>query len=135
LFGNRRRIYIWWSKPENGQLMVILSYILLCQKAWEGALVTICYVADQPKAAETEQYLHHLIETSRFQIGALKYSRFEPNPAGSIYDLIAENSTEADLVFLGLSENQDLAEYMSQWSKLERDAIFVRSNGEADLSD
>jgi len=60
----------------------------------------------------------------------IKFNRYSV-----LFQALGTNSGEADLVFLGLSENQDLAEYMQMWSKLERDAIFVRSNGEADLSD
>ena len=135
LFGNQRSIYIWWSKPANGQLMVILSYILLCQANWEEAQVTICYVGEGSKAEETERYLKDLVENSRFQIGALHYRRVAPEGGTNIYHTIAENSKEADLVFLGLSERMELVEYMEHWQELSVDAVFVRSNGEADLSD
>ena len=134
VFGNRRKIYIWWSKPENGQLMIILAYILLCQKEWEEAQVTICYVADDGRAQETERYLTDLIENSRFQIGALHYKRFEFDEAKGIYATISENSADADLVLLGLSEERDLVDYMTHWEGLSVDALFIRSNGDADLS-
>lgn len=134
LFGNRRQIHIWWSKPENGQLMVILSYILLCQRDWKDAQVTICYIADDDDAEEKERYLTDLIEQSRFQMGSLLYRRFSFDPDKGIYRTIGENSTDADLVFLGLPENVDLVEYLQRWDSLKVDALFVRSNGEADLS-
>jgi len=134
LFGNKREIYIWWSKPENGQLMVILSYILLSQRDWKDAHVTICYVADDENAWEQERYLKGLIESSRFQIGALRYRRFSFNEEKGIYRIIAEASRDADLVFLGLSETMEITEYMAQWTDLHTDALFVRSNGDADLS-
>ena len=134
LFGNKKDICIWWSKPENGQLMVILSYILLCQKDWKDAHVTICYVADDDKAWEQEKYIKDLIENSRFQIGSLRYRRFSFDPNKGIYRIIAENSRDADLVFLGLSETMEINEYMAEWTDLNVDALFVRSNGDADLS-
>ena len=134
LFGNKKEIYIWWSKPENGQLMVILSYILLSQKEWKDAHVTICYVADDEHAWEQERYIKELIENSRFQIGALRYRRFSFDKEKGIFQIISENSRDADLVFLGLSETMEVTEYMSQWSDLHVDAVFVRSNGDADLS-
>jgi amino acid transporter len=134
LFGNKKEIHIWWSKPENGQLMVILSYILLSQKEWNDAHVTICYVADDDQAWEQERYLKDLIENSRFQFGALRYRRFSFDKEKGIYRIIAENSRDADLVFLGLSETMEVSEYMSHWSDLTVDAVFVRSNGDADLS-
>jgi amino acid transporter len=133
LFGNQRNIYIWWSKPENGQLMVILSYILLCQKDWHDAQVTICYIGGAELSGETENYLKRLIESSRFQIGSLLYRRYEMDPADGIYKTIIDHSKDADLLFLGLSENTDLVDYMKQWEGLSVDAIFVRSNGEANL--
>jgi len=134
LFGTQRNIYIWWSNPDNGQLMVILSYILLCQKAWKDAQVTICYVAEGAQAEETEQYLTDLVENSRFQIGALRYRRLDSDPDKGIYQTIVENSREADLLFLGLSERMGIVDYMDRWSDLTTDAVFVRSNGDADLS-
>lgn len=135
LFGNRKNIYIWWSKPENGQLMVILSYILLCQEDWNDAQVTICFVADDEHAEETESYLKNLVDGSRFQIGALRYKRLAFDAQKGIYQMIAENSRDADLVFLGLSETMDIVDYMKNWAALTVDAVFIRSNGEADLSD
>jgi amino acid transporter len=134
LFGNRRHIYIWWSKPDNGQLMVILSYILLSQRDWKDAQVTICYIADDVDAEEKERYLTDLIEQSRFQMGSLLYRRFPFDPEKGIYRIIGENSAEADLVFLGLPDNVDLVEYLQRWDSLTVDAVFLRSNGEADLS-
>ena len=134
LYGNLRKVFIWWSQPSNGQLMVILCYILLCQKDWEDAQVTICYVADDNKAAETESYLKQLIENSRFQIGSLQYRRFEISEQETVYDVITPNSEDADLVFLGLSAQQALADYMDNWKELKTDTVFVLSNGEADLS-
>ena len=135
LFGNQRNIYIWWSKPENGQLMVILSYILLCQKDWQDAQVTICFVGGDVQAAETESYLKQLIENSRFQIGSLLYRRFEYKPEVGIYKTIIDNSQEADLLFLGLSEQSDIVDYMKNWEGLNIDAVFLRSNGDANLLD
>ncbi len=135
VFGNKRNIYIWWSKPENGQLMVILSYILLCQKDWKDAHVTICYIADDANAPETERYLTDLIDNSRFQIGSLNYKPYSFDAEAGIYSIIARNSRDADLVFLGLSEKMDIVDYMKQWDELTADTVFVRSNGEADLSD
>jgi solute carrier family 12 (sodium/potassium/chloride transporter), member 2 len=132
LFGNMKNIYIWWSKPENGQLMVILSYILLCQKDWEDAQVTICYVPSD-KSHEDETYLKDLVENSRFQIGSLLYKRFEPTAGKDIYQTIIENSQDADLVFMGLSERADLTEYMQHWDTLKADAIFLSSTGDASL--
>jgi amino acid transporter len=134
LYGNRRNIYIWWSKPDNGQLMVILSYILLCQKDWKDGHVTICYIADADDAEEKERYLADMIEQSRFRMGSLLYRRFPFDPDKGIYRIIGENSGEADLVFLGLPENVDLVEYLGRWEPLTVDALFVRSNGDADLS-
>lgn len=134
VFGNRRHIYIWWSKPANGQLMVILSYILLCQDDWKDAVVTICYIADDEQAPSTEEYLKNLIENSRFQIGALNYRRFPFDSQAGVYKTITENSEDADLIFLGLSEQIELDEYMKHWDDLPVDAVFVRSNGDADLS-
>jgi hypothetical protein len=134
MFGNRRQIYIWWSKPDNGQLMVILSYILLCQDEWKDAQVSICYVADDEQGPSTEEFLKNLTENSRFQFGALQYKRFPFDPEAGIYHTIKENSADADLIFLGLSEKMELDEYMKHWDDLHVDALFVRSNGDADLS-
>jgi hypothetical protein len=92
-------------------------------------------VADDEKAPEQEAYLTNLIENSRFQIGSLLYKRFEFDERKGIYKIIAENSRDADLVFLGLSETIDIVEYMKHWSDLNVDAVFVRSNGDSDLGE
>ena len=113
--------------------MVILSYILLCQKDWQDAQVTICYVGGDEQASDTESYLKKLIESSRFQIGSLLYRRFDFDPAVGIYKTIIDNSQEADLLFLGLSERTDIVEYMTHWDGLNIDAVFLRSNGDANL--
>jgi amino acid transporter len=134
-FGARRRIHIWWSQPENGHLMVILSYILLTQRDWRNGTVTINYIAEDEEAEQKERYLKHLIEHSRFMIGGLTYRRHEYDEVTGITGIISERSADADLVFLGLPESlDDVPSYVERWNDLSADVVFVHSNGDANLA-
>jgi hypothetical protein len=103
-FGKRQSIDIWWGGRErNGELMMLLSYLLTSSEEWEGARVRINVIVDsEPDRAAALEKLKRVIGSSRI--------RAEPNviprdpEKQSIPVLMAEASRDADLVIMGLRD-------------------------------
>jgi hypothetical protein len=102
-FGNRQTIDIWWGGLErNGELMILLAFLLTSSEEWSDARVRINVAVDDETARHAaRKKLQDVIASSRV--------RAEPNvivrdPAQTIQQLITETSREADLVLLGLRE-------------------------------
>ena len=96
-----RSIHIWWGGlQKNGDLMLLLAYLLTRNPEWRDAGIKLMsIVSTEAKKQRTEKLLRDL----------LPYVRIEADPAvfvkpkeKSIPELIHEKSADADIVFMGL---------------------------------
>ncbi len=100
--GERRTIHVWWGGLQrNGDLMLLLAYLLSRNSEWLDARIQIMSVASNPMAAE---------QTKRLLSGLIPEVRIEAEvdvmvkPEGvSVTELIHSRSDKADLVILGLA--------------------------------
>ena len=100
--GIRRTVHVWWGGLQrNGDLMLLLTYLLTRNPEWRDAHVQIMSIASsQIMKEKTERDLATLIPETRIEA--------EPNvflkPEGqTIGDLIHEKSKDAEVVFFGLA--------------------------------
>jgi solute carrier family 12 (potassium/chloride transporter), member 4/6 len=98
----RREIHLWWGGLQrNGDLLLLLAYLLNINPEWRDAQVRIMSVATtETMMARTEDYLQKMLNVVRidaqFQVTLL--------PAGSkVRDIVQQNSEQADVVFLGMA--------------------------------
>lgn len=99
--GKHRRIDIWWrGKQRNGDLMLLLAYLLTLNDEWLGAEILIrSVVADQNEYQEIDQNLKTLLPEVRINAHCELIVR---DPAKDVFQMIHESSTDADAVFMGL---------------------------------
>ncbi len=99
--GAKRRIDIWWGGLQrNGDLMLLLAYLLSRNPEWRHSTIRILSVASNELMREkTENFLKKLIPEIR--IGAKVEVSIKPD-AVSIKETILQKSGDADLVLLGL---------------------------------
>ncbi len=104
--GRPRTIHIWWGGLQrNGDLMLLLSYLLSRNPEWRDARIRILSIASNPLAKEqTERFLARLIPEIR--IAAEIVVMVKPEEV-SVKDVIHAESAEADLVFLGLATPEE----------------------------
>jgi len=131
---HRKRIDLWWHGQQNGSLMALFAYLASGHVAWRNAkirMLRIVKTGTEHMAAEAD--LQELITAARMTMDIEIVLSEKP-----VFDVIAERSGSADLVILGLAEN-DLWNFQGFLDG--RDAllarlpptILVRSTGEVDL--
>lgn len=100
--GANRTIHIWWGGLErNGDMMLLLAYLLSRNPEWLRTKIKLMSIASNELMKEqTERYLKKLIPEIRIETE----TRIIIKPKrGSIRDLIQKESREADVVLFGLA--------------------------------
>ncbi len=129
-----KRIDIWWGgRDSNGDLMLLLSYLLKLNRSWEKAVINIFSVV---KTQKEKDDLEAKIKS------AVKEARIETNVAlilkenADFISILHDKSADADLVFLGLARGVDhlddqIKAIDKMVSKL-KVVAFVQNNGMKD---
>jgi amino acid transporter len=127
----KNRIDLWWGGLEyNGDLMLLLAYLLNMNPEWENARIVVhTIVHDQDEKEEMERSLSDLIQAVRIE--ADKKIIISP-PGEEMVDIIRSTSSPADIVFFGLmipekGEESLYADRLIQLSEGLRSVVFVRN--------
>jgi len=131
--GQEKRIDVWWGGLQrNGDLMLLLAYLLSLNAEWSGARLFVRSIAlsEEERNDQTES-LRELLSTVR--IPAQTDIILKPEDK-SIPDIVHENSRNSDVVFLGMMEPEagTEGEYAGRLRALAeglRTVIFVRNAG------
>jgi hypothetical protein len=99
--GQRRSIHVWWGGLQrNGDLMLLLAYLLSRNPEWRNARIQIMSIAsNQMSKQQTETMLAKLIPEIRIEAEVEVMAKPEDT---SVVELIHARSASADLVILGL---------------------------------
>jgi hypothetical protein len=97
-----RTIHIWWGGLQhNGDLMLLLAYLLTRNPAWRGAKVKVMSIATtELMQGQTERYLSRLIPQIRIEA---EVHVLQKQKDMSVAELIQQQSADAEAVFLGLA--------------------------------
>lgn len=113
-FGSRQRIDVWWGGlNKNGGLMLLMAYLLQKSFNWQHADVVVkMVVADESAVEKTKKNIDDIIENMR-----VKFSRQVIVSGGrSFWEILKQESRQADLVMLGLAEPND--QFLSYYENL-----------------
>ena len=129
----KKRIDIWWrGKQSNGDLMLMLAYLLSLNPEWDGTSITVKSVASSELARdEIEKDLERLLPRSRIPAE----SQVILKPADqTVTQVMHEHSSEAELVFMGLLEpnpgtEMEYAKRLLEISEGFPSVVFVRNAG------
>jgi hypothetical protein len=132
--GQRKKIDLWWGGLEhNGDLMLLLAYLLRLNPEWSDARLTVRSVArsDAERDSQIEGLAALLPET---RIHA-ETEVILTSPDQDIAELIHRHSSSADVVLLGLMEPEEGTEdeYAARLRHLAEGlntTIFVRNAGD-----
>ncbi len=99
----RRRIDVWWGGLEhNGDLMLLLAYLLSMNPEWRSSEIVVHSLANDPEMQEnTRAALKRMLKLSRIPARTEVILRPPDRP---VSDVINEISADADVVVLGLAE-------------------------------
>ncbi|MFH1891105.1 MAG: Na-K-Cl cotransporter [Candidatus Zixiibacteriota bacterium] len=97
-----REIHVWWGGlKQNGDLMLLLAYLLTRNPEWRGTeLKIMCAASNEFSQQNTVRYLESLLKQIRIDAECDVFIRPEGVKIGQ---LIQERSADADAVFLGLA--------------------------------
>ena len=104
-FGARQKIHIWlnWNDGENATLMTLLAYILVGNKHWRKADISIFAAFPAEQVEEQRQRFEAMMETGRIPIRKENVRFHSVNDGATYHSLVESSSAMADLVILGVT--------------------------------
>jgi len=115
--GEQREIHIWWGGLQrNGDLILMLAYLLTCNPEWRNARIRLMSIAsNELMQQKTKLFLNKLIPEIRIDVEvdvAIRSSEM------SVREMIHHKSADADLVMMGLEipeedEEEDYAKRLT----------------------
>lgn len=106
-FGYKHGIHIWLESEDyvNGNLMILLGYIILGHPEWRGGEIKIFAVSSEKEAEKTRKDLIQLIEDGRLAISPNNIEVILRKQEKSIKSIINNTSVDADLTLIGFRAN------------------------------
>ena len=97
-----RRILVWWGGLQrNGDLMLLLTFLLTRNSSWRRAKVHIMSLATTPLAKQTsEKFLQNLVDEIRIDAEIRVLLK---DPEEKVAEVIRRESADAEVVMLGLA--------------------------------
>ncbi len=129
----QRSIHVWWrGMRDNGDLMLLLAYLLNLNPAWRRATVSVRTIVETEKdRGEMTEQLDTMINQARIRAD----SEVVVRPEGKTpTEIIHDSSCDADVVFLGLpipspDTEAEIAERLNELVEGLPCTILVRSAG------
>jgi amino acid transporter len=102
-FGFKREIHIWITQHDydNANLMILLAYILLGHREWQGGQIKIFAIFPEEDLKHEKERLSVLIQTGRLPISPNNIQVITQSPDVEIKSVINETSITADLTIMG----------------------------------
>lgn len=103
--GVERRVVLWWGGLQrNGDLMLLLTFLLTRNSSWRNARVSINSLATTGiMRQQTESFLRRLIAEIRIDADIRVLLK---DPDAKVADVIRHESRDAEVVMLGLATPQ-----------------------------
>lgn len=130
--GSRHLIHVWWGGLQrNGDLMLLLAYLLKCSHPWKNSVIRLISVVPREEDAESaRQAINRLSVDSRIAVEPEVIVRKQGE---AFPDILDRTSAEADVVFLGLKtpsdgEETDYAEQLRRFAKNLKTVFFIKNS-------
>lgn len=130
----KQRIDVWWHGQRNGSLLALFAYLTQSHPEWTKAEIRMLRVVKTGQEhTEAQASLTEMMAAARLAVHVEVVLSERP-----VSELIAEQSSTADLVLLGLRRDDvaDVAGFLESRDDLLTKlppTLLVWSNGEADL--
>ena len=128
---NAKQIDIWWGgQNNNGDLMLLLAYLLKLNREWESAEIRILSVVlEESSRLRLEEGINSLLPKARIKAEVDVIVSSE-----EFVETLFQKSADSDLVFLGLpdctEENEvQISESLANMSAGLKTTVFVQNNG------
>jgi amino acid transporter len=107
-FGSRKTIHVWltWHDVRNANLMILLAFILLGHKDWNGAEISIFAAYPRSEVADRADELKGMISEGRLLISEKNVVVIPTDDAIDFERLVEARSSNADLVLMGFTSER-----------------------------
>ena len=130
---SQKIIHVWWGGLQrNGDLMLLLAYLLTKSPAWDNALIKLLrMVSDESEKEGAEAELRKLSADSRISAEPMIVIKEK----GELFEhVLSRVSSSADVVFLGLntpakSEEDDYAKKLEIFAEPLKAVFFIKNSG------
>ncbi|MGK7907175.1 MAG: amino acid permease [Synechococcus sp.] len=118
-FGIKRRIDVWWRGLQgNGALMLLLADLLRNNLEWRDATIYLKLVVPNESAAQSaESNIAQLISDLRIEGTETVVIQAQDR---NFDEILAENSRNTDLVFLGMAQPENSEAFLEHYLRLEQ---------------
>ncbi|MDH3349064.1 MAG: hypothetical protein OEM02_13325, partial [Desulfobulbaceae bacterium] len=130
-----KRIDIWWRGRKNGNLMLLLGFLLTENWEWSGTIIRLLRVVNNEAGTlPARDSLVELVNEARVEATVEVITSAEP-----FSEVLKRHSKDASCVMLGFelpSKEKETAwhtTYLSYLSQLPTTVLLVNSSGEEDL--
>jgi hypothetical protein len=128
-FGTRKSIHVWltWHDARNANLMILLSYILLGHRDWQGAEVRLFAAYPRNEVKKRALEIYGMISEGRLLISEKNVLVIPTNDDIDFERLAEVPSASADLVLVGFTDvrlKQKQEDLFRRFPNL-RDVLFV----------
>ncbi len=130
-------IHIWIKNAdnENGNLMILLSFIISGHSDWKNASIKIFEICKPKNAKKVRQELNELVKSGRLPITSQNIEIIIQNEDVSSKSIINEHSNDAALTIIGFREEmltKDNSKYFTGYDNL-GNILFVNSHNKKDI--
>ncbi len=130
-------IHIWIKNAdnENGNLMILLSFIISGHSDWKNASIKIFEICKPKDAKKVRQELNELVKSGRLPITSQNIEIIIQNEDVSSKSIINEHSNDAALTIIGFREEmltKDNSKYFTGYDNL-GNILFVNSHNKKDI--
>lgn len=126
-----QQIDVWWSgASNNGDLMLLLAYMLTLNPEWKYAQIRVREVIER---ADHQESFSRSIRKSLLEARISATVEVIPKNGRSFPDILEEHSSDADIVMLGLKltepGNEEYhAEKIEKLSRVGKVSVFIQNN-------
>lgn len=136
--GELHEIHVWWGGlKRNGDLMLLMAYLLNRNHVWRDAQIRIMSIAsNELMKSQTERFLEQLMPEIRIKASVEVMLRDEGE---SVVEIMHRKSSSADVVLLGLAtpeqgDEEGYAKRLSELAEGFQNCFFIH-NGSLFLGD
>lgn len=105
-FGYKHEIHVWITPEDyrNGNMMILLAYIILGHPEWKGGEIKLFSTAPEAEVVQQKKTLLQLINDGRLAISPNNVEVIVRKPEVPLKTIINQTSVDADLTLIGFRD-------------------------------
>ncbi len=136
-YGYKKEIHIWLTPKdyENGNLMILLAYIILGHPDWKKGFIKIFALYPEKDMEFQKEKLYSLIKSGRLPISPNNIELLSYDESGFSKSYISRYSADADLTIIGFQNDNIKGEQTTIFNDYKDigNILFVNSNKQKEI--